>query len=251
MATADRWEDKQYPIVLRLEGRRVLVVGGDKVAGRRAAGLLLAGAKVTAVSPKFSLAFMRLVSGGNVACVARPYRAEDLADMSLAVAATDNRHVNAQVRADARRAGVWVTVVDDPDHADFIVPAVVRRRNFLLVLASSGASPAMVGHLRRELDMLVPEDIGVLVDMLANARSEIQRDVADASRRRDLLTRLMTLQSLAILRAEKAAPDPSLEARTSPTVEDPVRSESSRASDRTVARPRRGKRRRWSARIRE
>lgn len=191
-----------YPIVLRLGGRRALIVGGGKVAARKASGLLAAGARVIAVSPMFSPAFIRLVPSGAVSCIERPYQTSDLADMSLVIAATDDPKVNARVKADARRAGVWVSVVDDPENSDFIVPAVVRRGDFVLAISSGGASPRLVGHLQRELDLLVPEDVGVLVALLAKARGRIQRAVSDPARRRELMTRLLTLDLLSTLRTE-------------------------------------------------
>lgn len=191
-----------YPIVLRLRERRALVVGGGKVAARKARGLLDAGARVVAVSPMFCPAFLRLVPAGAVSCIRRPYRTSDLADVSLVIAATDDPTVNARVRADARRAGVWVSVVDDPGDSDFIVPAVVRRGDFLLAMSSCGASPGLVGHLRRELDRLVPEDVGFLVALLAKARGRIQRSVSDPCQRRELMSRLLALDLLATLRTE-------------------------------------------------
>jgi precorrin-2 dehydrogenase/sirohydrochlorin ferrochelatase len=189
-----------YPIVLRLGGRRALVVGGGKVAARKASGLLDAGARVVAVSPMFSSAFLRLVPSGAVTCIERPYQASDLADASLVIAATDDPKANAQVRADARQAGLWVSVVDDPENSDFMVPAVVRRGDFLLAISSGGASPGLVGHLRREVDLLVPDDIGLLVALLAKARGRIQRVVTDPDRRRELMSRLLTLDLLSTLR---------------------------------------------------
>lgn len=151
-----------YPIVLRRDGRRALVVGGGKVAARRVGGLLEAGARVI-VSPRFAPGFHRLVATRGVACIERSYRLDDMAGADLAIAATDDREVNARVRTDARQAGVPVCVVDDPEHSDFIVPAVVRRGDLLLAISSGGASPGLVGQLRRELDLLVPEDAALLV----------------------------------------------------------------------------------------
>jgi siroheme synthase-like protein len=191
-----------YPIVLRLGERRALVVGAGKVAARKAGGLLRAGARVVVVSPMFSPAFNRLVPSGAVTRIQRSYDASDLTDMSLVIAATDDPTVNAQVRADARRAGVWVSVVDDPEASDFIVPAVVRRGDFLLAISSGGASPAFVGLLRREIDSLVPEDVGPLVALLAKARGRIQQAVGEPARRRELMSRLLTLDLLATARTE-------------------------------------------------
>jgi precorrin-2 dehydrogenase/sirohydrochlorin ferrochelatase len=190
-----------YPIVLRLDGHRALVVGGGKVAARRVGGLLEVGAPVVVVSPRFAPSFHRLVATRGLACVERSYRYEDMAGVGLAIAATDDREVNARVRSDARQAGVPVCVVDDPEHSDFIVPAVGRRGDLVLAISSGGARPGLVGQLRREIDLLVPEDAAVLVRLLARARLQVRGAAADPDRRRDLLTRLLSVDLLTALRA--------------------------------------------------
>jgi precorrin-2 dehydrogenase/sirohydrochlorin ferrochelatase len=163
-------------------------------------GLLAAGAIIVAVSPQFSPAFLRLRPSAAVTRVQRRYRSGDLAGMSLAVAATDDPAVNAEVRAEARQSGVWVSVVDDPRGSDFIVPAVVRRGPFLLAMSTGGASPGLAGRLRRELDRLVPEDVGSMVGLLAEIRGRIRARVNDPARRRAIMARLLTLDLLATLR---------------------------------------------------
>ena len=171
-----------YPIVLRLCDRRVLVVGGGKVGARKAAGLVEAGAHVVVVSPRFAPAFARLVDTATLTLIERRYTAEDLAGMALVVAATDDSKVNAQIRDDARRAGVLVSVVDNPRASDFVVPAVVRRGDLLVAISTGGRSPGLAGQLRRELDLLVPEDWEVLVRLLGVARARVQTAVENPAR---------------------------------------------------------------------
>jgi precorrin-2 dehydrogenase len=189
-----------YPVVLCLRDRRVLVVGGGKVGARKAAGLVEAGAHVVVVSPRFEPAFARLVDAAAVTLIERRYTVEDLAGMTLVVAATDDRAVNAEVSADARRAGVLVSVVDNPRESDFIVPAVVRRGDLLLAISTGGGSPALAGHLRRELDLLVPDDWEVLVRLLGVARAKVQTAVENPARRQELMKQLLTLDVLSTLR---------------------------------------------------
>lgn len=166
-----------YPVMLRLSDRPVLVVGGGKVAARKATGLLEAGARVTVVSPRFVPAFDRLVDAAALTVIQRPYAPEDLVGMALVVAATDDRNVNAHVRADARRHGVLVGVADDPEWSDFLVPAVVRRGDLVLAISTSGRSPGLAGQLRRELDHLVPDDWELLVRLLGRARLRVRKAV--------------------------------------------------------------------------
>jgi precorrin-2 dehydrogenase/sirohydrochlorin ferrochelatase len=191
-----------YPIVLRLRDRRVLVVGGGKVAARKAGGLAEAGARVLAVSPEFTPAFRRLAETRAVTCVRRPYESGDVAGAALVVAATDDLAVNARVRADARRAGILVSVADDPEHSDFFVPAVVRRGDLLLAISTGGGSPALAGDLRRELDALVPADWEILVRLLAQARGRVRQAITDPARRQALMRRLVKLDLLSVLRKD-------------------------------------------------
>jgi len=181
-----------YPIVLCVRERRVLVVGGGAVAARKAAGLLKAGARVVVVSPTFAPAFTPLRGGRALSLIERKYATEDVAGMAVVVAATADRRINAQVRADARRAGALVSVVDDPSDSDFIVPAVVRRGDLLIAISTSGRSPALASHLRRELERLVPEDWERLVGRLGTARATLQRAVSDPGRRQEISKRLVT-----------------------------------------------------------
>jgi precorrin-2 dehydrogenase len=191
-----------YPIVLRLRDRRVLVVGGGKVAARRAGGLAAAGARVVAVSPDFVPAFQRLAETRPVTCLQRTYESRDVAGAALVVAATDDRAVNARVGADARRAGILVSVADDPEHSDFFVPAVVRRGEFLLAISTGGGSPALAGDLRRELDALIPADWEILVRLLGQARGCVRRSVTDPAQREAAMKRLVNLDLLSVLRKD-------------------------------------------------
>src|SRR5260370_3941212 len=127
-----------YAAVLRLRDRRVLVVGGGKVGARKASGLVEAGAHVVVVSPRFGPGFARLVDTAALTLIERRYTVEDLAGMAFVVAATDDREVNAQISDDGRRAGILVSVADDPRASDFIVPAVVRRGDLLLAISTVG-----------------------------------------------------------------------------------------------------------------
>ena len=142
-----------YPLFVRMDGRRCLVVGGGSVAHRKAAGLLEAGASVIAVSPEFSPGFDDLVARYRVYLRLErgPVLGADLSPFALVVAATDDDATNAQVAREAQRAGVWVNVVDTPDLCTAQAPAVVRRGPLQVAIHTSGEYPALSSVLREEL----------------------------------------------------------------------------------------------------
>ncbi len=140
-----------YPIFLRLEGRRTVVVGGGKVGLRKARGLLEAGASVVVVSPQFDTGFDHL----SVEKVEREYLRTDLEGSSLAFAATDNRQVNRQVGEDARALGIPANVADSLEECEFIVPARFSMDGVQIAISTGGADPSRAAALRRRIEELL------------------------------------------------------------------------------------------------
>jgi siroheme synthase-like protein len=163
----------RYPILVDLAARPVVVVGGGPVAERKARGLLAAGAAVRVVSPEVGAGLAALAAGGELAVELRPYRQGDLAGAALAVAATDDAAVNRRVAEDGRAAGVLVNLVDDPDRGGFTVPAVLRRGDLTVAVATSGRTPGLAGALRRRLEDQFGPEWADLVDLLATDRGSL------------------------------------------------------------------------------
>jgi siroheme synthase-like protein len=159
-----------YPVVLDLSGVPVLVVGGGRVAVRKATGLARAGALVTVVAPEHDPAMVTLAARIEQ----RQYQPGEAADYQLVITATDDPAVNELVAADARAARVWVNSADDPDNCSFILPAVARQGDVTVAVTTGGASPALASRLRDEIAAahLSPRVAEAAVD-LARQRAEI------------------------------------------------------------------------------
>ncbi len=162
-----------YPIFLDLSGRRCVVVGGGKVADRKARKLLQARARVVVISPEI---------GAELESVAaeihrRPYREGDLEGAHLAFAATNSREVNAAVAREARGRGVPVNVADEPSEGDFALPSTLRRGRLQVAVSTGGASPTLALRIRDELEEAFgPEWAGIVERLNAARRSGEEGD---------------------------------------------------------------------------
>jgi uroporphyrin-III C-methyltransferase/precorrin-2 dehydrogenase/sirohydrochlorin ferrochelatase len=136
-----------YPLGLRLEGRRVLVVGGGPVAVRRVAGLRAAGAKVVVVAPALSPTLEDMAARGLLTARARPYEPQDIDDAWLVFACTDSPEINAAVAADADRRLAWCVRADDGAVSAAWVPAVGRTSD-AVVAVNAGRNPRRAAMLR-------------------------------------------------------------------------------------------------------
>jgi siroheme synthase-like protein len=163
-----------YPIMLELRGRPVLVVGGGPVAQRKVQGLLTAGARVTVVSPVLTPILATLAAEGRISHQARRYASGDLAGFELAFVATPDAGLTAQVAREGRRHGAWVNAADDPEHCDFILPAVLRRGRLTVSVATDGASPALAGMIRDRLATVLGEEYEALTELVAEVRHELR-----------------------------------------------------------------------------
>lgn len=160
-----------YPALLDLRGRPALVVGGGPVAARKAGALAAAGARVTAVSPRFCAALKRR----GVRRVRRAFRPSDLRGARVVVCATDDAALQQRVAALCERRAIPVNVVDVPERCSFIVPAHLRRGPLSFMVSTNGTGPALAAALRRELEELYPADWGRLAREIGRRRKAARR----------------------------------------------------------------------------
>jgi uroporphyrin-III C-methyltransferase/precorrin-2 dehydrogenase/sirohydrochlorin ferrochelatase len=178
-----------YPVFLKLSGRRVLLVGGGRVAAGKLAGLLADGADVTLVAPEIRPELHQ----PGVTIIRRRFDPADLDDVWYVVAAAP-RAVNEQVLAAAERRRVFVNAVDDPAHASAYAGSVVRRAGVTIAFSTDGRAPALAGLLREALDAWLPADLEAWMVASDEARREWKRDGVPMEERRPLL--LETLNRL-------------------------------------------------------
>ncbi len=176
-----------FPLFLKLTARPTVVIGAGYLAESKIESLLAAQAHVKVVAPRVNARIRELADGGEIQLEERPYRAGDVAEAFLAVAATDDPAVNRAVFAEAEAANVLVNAVDDPPFCDFYFPSVVRRGDLLVAISTAGQSPALAQRLRKEINALLPLDTGDWLTELGNLRREVLQLEPLNEQRKDIL----------------------------------------------------------------
>lgn len=163
-----------YPVMLNLQGRRCLVVGGGGVALRKVEGLLSEGAEVRVVTPNAIPSLQELARSRKIDLVDRLYQKSDVEGHILVFAATNDAGVNQKVAEDAEKAGIWVNVADEPQNCTFHLPARLRRGAFQLVIASAGEAPFVVRRLRRFLERRFGPEWSEWLEAAARFRAKVR-----------------------------------------------------------------------------
>jgi siroheme synthase-like protein len=190
----DKQASPYYPILLNIQGRKCLVVGGGKVALRKATALLEHSANVEVVSPTFCLELNQLATDGAIRAIQRDYKSEDLQHAFIAIAATDDAKTNERVAAEARRQRVLINVVDDPKNSDFIVPSHFERGDVIVAVSTSGRSPALARKIRSQLENDFKAEYAQLAVVADEARSELKQQGITISS--DTWQQVLSLNSL-------------------------------------------------------
>ncbi|MCG3184070.1 MAG: Siroheme synthase [Planctomycetes bacterium] len=164
---------EMYPIFLKLDGRRVLVVGAGKVALRKVESLRQAGATTTVVAPEVCDELRQLAEAGQLTLHERVWQPSDCAGVLLVVAATGDPSINAQIRESAQLAGALVNAVDDPDNCDFYVPAVARRGDLRIAVSTQGAAPLIASRIREHLEKTLPAELADVIEAVSIERERL------------------------------------------------------------------------------
>ncbi len=175
-----------YPMMLNLAGKKVVVIGGGKVAERKIKGLLEAEAQIVVVSPKATDDIAELSGEGLVEWVQTPFSGVEIQGALLIFATTNDRKLNREIKELAEPHQL-VAVADDPDGSDFHVPAQVKRGRLSIAVSTSGASPTLARQIRAQLESEFDERYDAYLEFLYWTRKKILAEVAEPALKKKLL----------------------------------------------------------------
>lgn len=171
-----------FPLFLKLDGRKVVLVGGGPVAASKLKPLLEAGARVTVIAPSV----LPEIAASSANVWQREFHPSDLDGAWFAVAAATPA-VNRQVATAAAKRRVFLTAVDDPGNASAYFGGVLRRGGATVAVSTGGRAPALAGLLREGLEAIIPDDVEEWVETAQHARQAQRAAGVPFAERRPLL----------------------------------------------------------------
>lgn len=159
---------KAFPFMRPVAGKSCLIVGGGEIALRKAEKLYPFGIKLFVCAPECAD-----FSAYGAQVVREKYHPRFLDGMDFAIAATDDRALNARVAEDCRSRGIPVNSADDVQNCDFFFPALISRGEVTIGISTGGASPALAAVLREYLESCLPDDLEQIAEQSENLRGSM------------------------------------------------------------------------------
>ena len=175
-----------FPVFLDLTNRKVLIVGGGKVATRKVKNLLPFTKDITIVSPKVTKELKELIDKYDLRWQKRRFRAPDLRGIHLVIVAVDDLKLQKRIFRLCEKRGILCNAVDSPEFCNFIFPSIIKRGELILALSTSGKVPALSRALREKLEKCIPENIEEILKELETIRKSLPK----GERRQKLLLEL-------------------------------------------------------------
>ncbi|PGB03182.1 NAD(P)-binding protein [Bacillus toyonensis] len=162
-----------YPLTVQVNKKRVVVIGGGKVAGFKIIPLLKQGADIVVVSPELDVNLVKLVEEKKIRWYQREYEKSDIKDAFLVVAASSDSILNEQVAEDAAKNQL-VNVITNPESGNVHFPAAIHRGLLNIAVSTGGASPKLAKKIRDDIANKYDETYEIYLDFLYEVRVKLK-----------------------------------------------------------------------------
>lgn len=141
------------PISINIRNRRILIVGGGKVAAHKAAILSRFTNNATVLAPQIDDKFREI----PFQIRKKKYEPDDLKDYQLVYICTDNHELNRQIKEDAQQKGIVASVCDAPDLCDFVSPAICSFNHITIAVGSDARDVKKSIAIRNRIQELIED----------------------------------------------------------------------------------------------
>ena len=187
-----------FPVFLKLENLRLLIIGGGKVGLEKLNAVLhnSPATKITMVAIKFAEATRNAVMHhSTVKLIERAYETSDLSEADVIIIAVDDAFTSEQIRNDAHRKGKLVNVADKPELCDFYMGSIVKKGNLKIAISTNGKSPTIAKRLKETFNDVLPVELDEVLDNMEAIRHRMKGEFATKVNRLNRITKVLAINN--------------------------------------------------------
>lgn len=184
--------NRLFPIFLKLEKLRLLIVGGGYVGMEKLTAVMqnAPATNILLVATTISNEIKALASRySNIVLKEKPFDTTDLDDRDLVIIGINDRTASKVIYETAKGKGKLVNVADTPDLCDFYLSSIVQKGNLKVAISTNGKSPTVAKRVKEVINELIPDEIDELLDNIQKIRGTLDGDFEEKVRKLNELTR--------------------------------------------------------------
>ncbi|HTH58206.1 MAG TPA: TSUP family transporter [Cyclobacteriaceae bacterium] len=188
-----------FPVFLKLEEFRLLIVGGGKVAFEKLNAVL-------SNSPRTKIKLVACAIHGDIQKLAmlypnlkihqRSFQSQDLTDSDVVITAVNDRVLSEDIFHQAKAAGKLVNSADLPTLCDFYLGSIVRKGNLKIAISTNGKSPTVAKRLKEILTDAMPIEIDHVINNMSVIREKLNGNFHERVKRLHELTQVISVEEL-------------------------------------------------------
>jgi len=188
-------QNNLFPVFLKLENFRVLIVGGGKVGLEKVSAILKNSplTKITLIATQVLDEIMNFkTSYPNLIIHQRAFAEDDLNEIDLVVVAINNKLMSQIIKNLAKQKNILANVADTPDQCDFYLGSIVQKGHIKIAISTNGKSPTLAKRIRETFEESFPMEINESLESLTKVRSYLKGDFTDKVKRLNTITSVLS-----------------------------------------------------------
>ncbi|RWU10121.1 TSUP family transporter [Pedobacter chitinilyticus] len=168
-----------FPVFIKLNELRTLLVGAGNVGLEKLNAIVNNSeeAKVTVVAQEINAAVFEIAaSKPNVKIKQKAFTADDLDDVDIVFAATNDNTFNAELRSLVHQKGLLINVADKPELCDFYLGSIVQKGDLKIAISTNGKSPTIAKRLKEILNDGIPNELDQTLQNMSALRQNLSGD---------------------------------------------------------------------------
>ncbi|MEN9613681.1 MAG: hypothetical protein RLZZ628_4495 [Bacteroidota bacterium] len=186
--------NRLFPIFVKMEQFRVLIVGGGAVGLEKLTAILRnsPATPITLVAPDILAEIQNyVIAFPKVILKEKDFELSDLNEQNFVIAATDDKILNTEIKKAAAQKGILTNVADTPDECDFYLASIVQKGDLKIAISTNGKSPTIAKRLKEVLNAVLPTELDAILQDMTAIRQRLQGNFAEKVKTLNKITKIL------------------------------------------------------------
>lgn len=190
-----------FPLFLKLQNFRLLIIGGGNIALEKLTAVLQnsPATSIQLISLTISDKIQELaVQYPNLSLQQKVYHISDLDNIDIVIAAVNDMATSEQISKDCRQKNKLVNVADKPELCDFYLSSIVKKGNIKIAISTNGKSPTIAKRLKQVIDEMIPDEMDNVLDNIQTIRQGMTGDFNEKVKQLNDLTKVLVAKQTSL-----------------------------------------------------